>query len=179
MRPKTKLAKETVFLGLGSNLGNREGHLVKVIDALKTNEVQVKALSSVFETEAWGDESLKPFLNMVVQIETTLTPVQLLQRVESIERKLGRKNGKGKFQNRNIDIDILLYGNHKVDMKDLQIPHTGLPERRFVLEPLNELAPDFIHPVSGKTIRKLLSECSDDLKVIKSETTPNIHKAGS
>ncbi len=179
MRPKTKLAKETVFLGLGSNLGNREDHLVNAIDALKSDDIHLKAFSSVFETEAWGDERLKPFLNMVTQIETTLPPEELLARVESIERQLGRKSGKGKFQNRNIDIDVLLFGNHVVDLENLRIPHKGLPDRRFVLEPLNELAQDLIHPVSGKSIRKLLRECPDALKVIKRETPLNIPGAGS
>ncbi|TVR86616.1 MAG: 2-amino-4-hydroxy-6-hydroxymethyldihydropteridine diphosphokinase [Saprospirales bacterium] len=179
MRPKTKLPKETVFLGLGSNLGNREDHLINAIDALNGDEIQIKAHSSVFETEAWGDENLKPFLNMVIQIETTLPPLQLLQRVESIERQLGRKSGKGMFQNRNIDIDILLFGKHIVDLENLKIPHRGLPVRSFVLEPLNELAPDLIHPVSGKTIRQLLRECPDDSRVIKRETPLNIPGAGS
>ncbi|MBU1992755.1 MAG: 2-amino-4-hydroxy-6-hydroxymethyldihydropteridine diphosphokinase [Patescibacteria group bacterium] len=128
-----------VYLGLGSNIGDREGNLEKaceMVGALKK--------SSIHETEPFGVLDQPKFLNMVCKIETELSPRELLNHVKNIEKKIGRKK-REKWGPREIDIDILFYGDIIVDEPDLQIPHPGISEREFVLKPLREIAPDKIH----------------------------------
>lgn len=146
-----------VYLALGSNIGNREGNLTAAIDAFGSNGMVILRRSPIYETEPVGYADQRWFLNMVVEAETALFPMQLLTRTGRIERKLGRvrtiPNGP-----RTIDIDILLYGNAVIRTPRLEIPHPRLHERRFVLAPLADLAPDLRHPLNRKTIRQLLQE---------------------
>lgn len=145
-----------VYLALGSNVGDREAELRAAIRKINSLDLKVTRISSVYETAAMYREDQPPFLNAVVEAETTLFPMRLLLRVANIERDMGRRrvmpNGP-----RNIDIDILLFNQAVVNTPQLQIPHPRLAERRFVLEPLAELAPDLRHPVTKKTIRELLA----------------------
>jgi 2-amino-4-hydroxy-6-hydroxymethyldihydropteridine diphosphokinase len=156
-----------VFLGLGTNLGDREALLNKALELITESAGQVCASSGIYETEPWGFESGNNFLNMVVQVHTDLNPAALLKKLALIENQLGRKRGSRKYVSRTIDIDILLYGDRVIDRTDLKIPHPLIQERRFVLVPLCDLAPDLVHPVLNKTFEVLLKECRDESKVKK------------
>jgi len=146
---------KTVYLALGSNMGNRESNLRAAILSFSTAGITVLRESPVYETEPVGFADQRWFLNMVVESETTLFPMQLLTRIGKIERALGRvrtvPNGP-----RTIDIDILLYANAVVRTPRLEIPHPRMHERRFVLAPLADLAPALRHPVLRQTVRQLL-----------------------
>jgi 2-amino-4-hydroxy-6-hydroxymethyldihydropteridine diphosphokinase len=146
---------KTVYLGLGSNLGDREQMLQAAIDHLHSREVRITRASSVYETEPRERRNQRWFLNVVVEAETDLFPRQLLARIAKIEQQLGRrrmtKNGP-----RTIDIDILFYGNFVVETTELTIPHPRFSERRFVLAPMVELAPELRDPVSRRSMRELL-----------------------
>jgi 2-amino-4-hydroxy-6-hydroxymethyldihydropteridine diphosphokinase len=142
-----------VYLGLGSNLGDRRANLEAAIEKLA---LDVKRRSSIYETEPRDFRNQPWFLNQVVEAETDLFPRQLLSHIQKVERDLGRKRTVAKGP-RTIDIDILLYGNGVIKTSDLEIPHPRLAERRFVLEPLAELAPDLRHPVTNQSVRELLS----------------------
>jgi 2-amino-4-hydroxy-6-hydroxymethyldihydropteridine diphosphokinase len=157
-----------VYLSLGSNIGNRELALETAITKLHRKDFRVLRVSSVFETAAIGYTAQSDFLNCVVEAETTLLPMSLLQRVSGIEREMGRKRI---IQNgpRNIDIDILLFANAVVETPHLQIPHPRMSDRRFVLEPLAELAPDLRHPILHKTIRQLLATAPQQRIVRRAE----------
>jgi 2-amino-4-hydroxy-6-hydroxymethyldihydropteridine diphosphokinase len=144
------------YLGLGSNLGDRAANLCRAIALLADAELRVTRESSIYESEPRDLRDQPWFLNQVIEIETSLFPRRLLARAQKVERDMGRKRAIAKGP-REIDIDILLYGNSRVTAPELQIPHPRLPERRFALEPLAELAPDLRHPQSRKTMRELLS----------------------
>ena len=156
-----------VFLGLGTNLGDREALLNKALELITESVGPVSARSGIYETEPWGFESGNNFLNMVAQVHTDLNPVYLLKKLAQIENQLGRKRGSRKYVSRTIDIDILLYGDRVIDRSDLKIPHPLIHERRFVLVPLCDLAPELVHPVLNKTFAVLLKECRDESNVKK------------
>ncbi len=150
------MSSELVYFGLGSNVGDRRQNLDKALDYL-SQRLRVAELSSVYDTEPVGNTEQPRFLNMVCGVYTTLEPQALLILVKSIERKMGRQPGRTNDP-RTIDIDILFYGDKVIKTPDLVIPHPRLAERAFVLVPLAELAPDLVHPVSGKRITELLGE---------------------
>jgi len=155
------------FLGLGTNLGDREENLRKTIDMIVESIGEVVLCSSVYQTEPWGFQSENEFLNAVIKVKTSLKPSGLLGRILMIEAQLGRlREGKG-YSSRIIDIDILLYGNEIISKKSLQIPHPLIQDRRFTLVPLCDIAPEMIHPVLKKTFRELLEECKDESEVKK------------
>jgi len=148
---------KVVYLGLGSNVGDREAMLREAVDKLTAPDLRLLRTSSVYETEPIGLKEQGWFLNRVAEFETDLFPRQLLQRCQRVERGLGRKriveNGP-----RTIDVDILLYGNAVVKSADLEIPHPRFRERRFVLAPLAELNGKLRDPVSGETMAALLGK---------------------
>jgi 2-amino-4-hydroxy-6-hydroxymethyldihydropteridine diphosphokinase len=147
--------KKTVYLSLGSNMGNREAQLDTAIEHVRALGT-VTAVSSLYETEPMEIASQPWFLNCAVALETELMPKQLLARTLQIERQLGRRrSAASKKGPRPIDIDVLLFGNAVVDTAQLVIPHPAMHERRFVLEPLAEIAPDVRHPVFKATIRQM------------------------
>jgi 2-amino-4-hydroxy-6-hydroxymethyldihydropteridine diphosphokinase len=156
-----------VFFGLGTNLGNRKANLRKAIEMIGEHIGKVLKSSSIYETAPWGFDSEDDFLNMVVLVETTLTPLELMKKIVTIESMLGRERNQDRYSSRIIDIDILLYDDLILNENGLKIPHPLMHERRFVLVPLNELAPELIHPVKGKSIRVLLEECRDRSEINK------------
>jgi len=156
-----------IFIGIGTNLGDREVNLKKAVMLIEEHMGPVKIASSVYETEPWGFQSKNNFLNMVVEAETRLSPSGLLGRALMIESLLGRLREGKAYKSRIIDIDILLYNNRIIKKKVLVIPHPLMHERKFVLVPLCEIAGNLIHPVFGKSIRELLEACPDKSKVIK------------
>jgi 2-amino-4-hydroxy-6-hydroxymethyldihydropteridine diphosphokinase len=146
--------KKTIYLSLGSNLGDRAANLHQAVRHL-AELGEITAVSSLYETEPVEVERQPWFLNCVVALETDLMPKQLLSRVLAIEQAMGRRRVERKGP-RTLDIDILLFGNAIVRSPGLTIPHPGLPQRRFVLEPLAEIAPAIRHPVLKRTAKELL-----------------------
>ena len=144
-----------IYLSLGSNIGDREGNLRKAVERLASLDVRVLRTSRIYATEPLDYKNQAWFLNQVVEAETALFPMQLLTRIGRVERELGRVRAVPKGP-RTIDIDILFYAAAVVETARLEIPHPRIAERRFVLEPLAELAPDLRHPVTHRSVRQML-----------------------
>ena len=154
-------ALKTTYLALGSNLENRAYFLQKAIFMLHERAGSIQKISPVYEAPAWGFES-DPFLNCCLSLETSLSPQDLLEVVLRIESELGRERRDiSGYQSRTIDIDILYYNNLIMDSEALKVPHPQLEQRRFVLKPLADIAPQWYHPVLKKDTRNLLQECKD------------------
>jgi len=147
-----------IFLLLGSNLGDKLSNL----EEAKNRIGSVIRSSSVYATGAWGKTEQPEFLNQVIEIKSHLSPQELLQKILDIEIAMGRVRIE-KWGSRSIDIDILFYKNQVIDEANLKVPHPEIRNRRFTLEPLNELAPDLI--IQDKTVHQLLEECKDPLPV--------------
>lgn len=149
-----------VYLGLGTNTGNKNENLARAIELLSLALGSPVALSGIIESEPWGFESENRFLNCVAAFDTTLNPTLLLDTIEEIERTLGRtrKSLNGQYSDRIIDIDILFYGNEIIESERLTIPHPLLHKRDFVLLPLQEIAPQLVHPRLHKSIEELAKE---------------------
>ena len=150
----------TVYLSLGSNLGDRWDYLRRALAALEAAGVTIGRLSAVYETEPVGVRAQPWFLNVVVEAQTKMFPLQLLDCLQGIEIRLGRRRQRDQGP-RTIDIDLLLYGTFRIDAPRLTVPHPRLEERRFVLQPLSDLAPDLRHPVSHATMKDLLAATRD------------------
>ena len=153
-----------VYLGLGSNMGDREDNLQKTVRLL-SERLRIGKVSSVYETEPVGDAGQPRYLNQVGQFYTTLPPAALLALLKGFELKLGRTGPSG--APRPIDIDILFYDDQVVKTPELVIPHPRLIERAFVLIPMVEIAPDLKHPVNHKTAKQLLAKLKDKHSVVK------------
>jgi 2-amino-4-hydroxy-6-hydroxymethyldihydropteridine diphosphokinase len=158
-----------VVIILGGNRGDRDILLEKAATEL-IEAGKFLAKSSIYETEAWGGVAKGPFLNQVVQLETNLNPEQLLALIQKIETNLGRKRDEH-WGDRTMDIDILYFDSQVISTPLLQIPHLFIAERRFVLVPLAEILPDFIHPILGLTTLEFLANCSDKSSVIQFKKT--------
>jgi len=152
----------TAYLSLGSNLNDREENLRRALELLESPEVHLKRASSIYETEPQDLREQPWFLNLVAEVETTLFPMQLLRRVRKIEKELGRQRLVPKGP-RTVDIDILLFGRFVMDSPALQVPHPRMQARRFVLEPLAEIAPELRHPVTRRSIREMLHATSGQI----------------
>lgn len=160
------------ILSLGSNLGNREFFLTGAMKLLLENVGKITKKSSIYETDPWGFAADQLFLNRVVEIETILTPEELLDEIHAIEKKMGRQRSK-EYKSRVIDIDILFYENLVQDGENLKIPHPFISERRFVLVPLAEINGNLNHPVLSQSINELLEQCTDLGRVVKTGPTPD------
>jgi 2-amino-4-hydroxy-6-hydroxymethyldihydropteridine diphosphokinase len=156
----------TAYILTGTNLGNRINNLQKAVQLIEQFCGKIISASSIYETAAWGLTEQPDFLNQVLCIQTKLEPPELLKNLLEIENQMGRKRII-KYGPRIIDLDILLIGNLKIETRDLIIPHPALPDRRFALIPLAEIAGSIIHTNSGKTILELLDQCNDALNVKK------------
>ena len=154
------------YLLTGGNEGDRILHMQQARANIELFCGRILQISSLYETAPWGKTDQSDFLNQVLVVETTLGPHPLLHALLSIEESLGRKRSVRNAP-RTIDIDILFFDQLILKEPGLEIPHPRIADRRFVLEPLDEISPDFIHPVLKKTIHQLLQECTDELAVKK------------
>lgn len=153
-----------IFLHTGSNLGDRGAHLKKAIEMIEVEIGPIEKASKVYRTKAWGLADQPDFLNQALEVKTVLSPMELLDKVLAIEEHMGRKRIK-KWGQRLIDIDILFYGDIVLKSERLTIPHPYLHHRNFVLIPLLEIAPDFVHPGFKLSIEALSSRSEDSLGV--------------
>lgn len=149
-----------VYLGLGTNLGNKAANLHAAVHLISGKIGKVISLSSFYATAPWGFESENSFLNAAICVETTLSPLEVLHATQAIERTLGRtqKSADGIYHDRIIDIDLLLYNKEIIKTAELTLPHPLMLQRDFVMNPLVEIAPDVVHPVAGKKLRELFQK---------------------
>lgn len=152
------------YLITGGNLGHKLYHLAQAKAYIELRIGPVLQSSEIYETQSWGIEEQPSFLNQVLKVATQLEPEELLREILEIEIQMGRKREK-KWASRVIDIDILFFNQEIIEQKGLSIPHPQIPYRNFVLIPMAEIAPDFVHPILNKTIFELLKESTDTLKV--------------
>lgn len=147
-----------VYLGLGTNLGDKEYNLRLAVRKIGERIGKVVSLSAFYATAPWGFSSGNTFLNAAACVDTLLPPLSVLHATQEIEREMGRtqKSAGGVYSDRLIDIDLLLYDDRVLDTPELKLPHPLMHERRFVMEPLAEIAPELVHPVLGKKMRELL-----------------------
>ena len=156
-----------VYFLLGGNIGNREIILSEAIEKMTNQLGTLVQDSALYETEPWGFIHEQNFLNQVVVFDSELSALDILDKTQIIEKELGRVRKTTQYCERTIDIDILFYGDECIENQRLSIPHPRIQERLFALYPLEELIPDFIHPILKKTIKQLKDECPDKLKVNK------------
>jgi 2-amino-4-hydroxy-6-hydroxymethyldihydropteridine diphosphokinase len=157
----------SIYLLLGTNLGKKEANLLHSKEKIIENEILILNESSIYETEPWGFEHPRSFYNQVIQIETQISPHDLMNLLLKIEKELGRTRKQGVYEARIIDIDILLYDDLVMHSDLIILPHPRMHLRRFALEPLCEIAPQHIHPYFSKTVQELLKACVDKKKVTR------------
>ncbi len=161
-QPLTKI----VYLSLGSNQGDRIGNLHKAVEAIDNQVGKVLEISSYYETEPWGFTDNTNFINQVAKIQSNLSAEQILKVTQSIEQQLGRKRivSNQRYSSRKIDIDILFADDLVINTENLTIPHLHIHKRNFVLLPMSEISPEFVHPIMKKTISQLCKECDDTME---------------
>ncbi len=160
------MSEIVAYLLLGSNIGDRAAHLQQAQQTLAATAGAVVAASAFYETAAWGLEDQPAFLNQVLAIRTVLDAPALLAACLATEQQAGRERIQ-RWAARTLDVDILLYGDAVIDTPTLSVPHPALPQRRFALTPLAEVAPQLVHPQLGQTVSELLATCPDSLAVVK------------
>lgn len=158
--PNDQRPTTNIYIGLGVNLGDRAHQLQRALEEMEKEGIKVTQQSALYETEAWGYEDQPAFLNQTVEVSTRLSPIDLLDRLQVIEKRLGRQERK-RWHQREIDLDILYYSDQIVKTPDLQIPHPYVRERNFVLVPLAEIAGTFVDPETGESIQAALKQCTD------------------
>ena len=151
------------YLSLGSNLGDSRAILTGALDEIARRAGRVVRVSPFYTTTPWGFSAPQDFLNAAALVESDLPPTEMLGRLMGIEKDFGRTRDEnaGGYASRTLDIDIIFAGDRIIDTPALKVPHPLAHRRRFVLEPLNDIAPDFVHPVWGKTVAELLAACRD------------------
>ena len=153
-----------IYIQLGTNLGEREHHLAEAKKRMNDQLGTILKSSSIYETAAWGMEDQPAFLNQVVELESNMNPWEMMTTMLKIEEAMGRKREE-KWGPRLIDLDLLAYGDNRITTGLLKLPHPELKNRKFVLVPFREIAPRWVHPVSGKSINELLENTPDQLEV--------------
>ncbi len=148
------------YLILGSNIGDRSSYLAEARALIKKGVGSIQSVSSIYETEPWGKKKQHYFLNQALLVTTSLTAQQLIVHLQSIEERMGRLK-REKWGHREIDIDILFFNDEVITDDNLIIPHPHISKRQFVLAPLAEIAPQFVHPIAEATIQELLERCTD------------------
>lgn len=156
-----------IYLSLGTNLGNRLEQLSETRDFIEFNIGDIVNSSDVYETEPWEMENVEPFLNQVLGLLTTMSNTQIINEISEIDAFYGRKRSAEKYLSREMDVDVLFIEQEIIDTPKLKVPHPKISERRFILEPLCQIAPDFVDPLTQKTITSLLESCQDKCKVKK------------
>lgn len=154
-----------IYLSLGSNLGHREQHLEEAQKQIQRRIGRLERVSRYYESKSWGYSSAYRFYNCCVSLRTSIGPLRLMELLLDIEQEMGRHRSGTGYSDRVIDIDLLFYGNSKLDHPNLTLPHPSMGNRRFVLFPLAEIAPDLIHPVTGLSITEMLDACTDQSEV--------------
>lgn len=155
----------TAYLILGGNKGKPIESIEKANLLINSKVGAITKKSNIFVTKAWGNTQQPDFLNQAIAINCELSPTKLLTELLSIEQELGRTRTTEKWEERTIDIDILFFNKEVINLPNLKIPHPYLHERKFVLVPLNELCPEFLHPTLNRTVKDLLTLCKDELDV--------------
>jgi len=158
--------KTTIYLGTGTNIGDRDANLAKANKLVGNQVGTIIMASSVYSTKAWGNRNQDDFYNQVLKIETELSPTILIKKVLDIEKEMGRFRNE-KWGPRLIDIDVLFYESEIIDSENLTVPHPHIAKRNFVLVPMREIAADFIHPVYQQTIEELYLDSTDTLEVFQ------------
>lgn len=153
--------KAGAYLSLGSNLGDRSAYLEKAIREIADRLGEVERVSRTYESPSWGYRSANNYYNCCLVLRTSQGAEEVMKGLLEIETAMGRSRAGGGYADRVIDLDLLLYDRLVTDKEALQIPHPRMEERRFVLQPLAEIAPELLHPVSGLTILELLKQCPD------------------
>ncbi len=157
-----------IYLSLGSNLGDRLHYLAAATEQLESAGMKVMDASGIYESGSWGYSSSNPFLNQVLKMATVMQPEELLQTIGKIEQNLDRVRGRTNgYQDRTIDIDILFFDQMVLNTPALRLPHPEIPNRRFILVPMTELAPEFSDPETGRDMQTLLNECNDEMIVMR------------
>jgi len=158
-----------LYLLLGGNLGDKSQVFKETTKLINEKVGKITRQSHIYETEPWGFESSDLFWNQVLELAVLISPQEVLNSTQQIEHQLGRTRAAQHYDSRIIDIDILFYGDQIISLENLTIPHPRIQDRKFALVPLNEIAPDLIHPALQKSISQLLLECPDQLRVEKVE----------
>jgi 2-amino-4-hydroxy-6-hydroxymethyldihydropteridine diphosphokinase len=165
------MSRYDVFLGIGSNLGERGGFLARGVEEIKSiPDSKIVWVSPVYETEPYGRKDQPPFLNAALQLDTALPPDELFSHLKAIERKVGRTGGE-RWGPRELDIDILIYDGLVFDRDGLKVPHPDMEQRNFVLVPLKDIAPDLVHPVTGLTVTEMARQCPTGGRLVRSIQT--------